>query len=101
MDAPEALPGRRPVVALDLADLRGPTRGIVEFRHRVVNLGDPAALARMYETVLRDAVDVTEVQTWLHGPTLVRLWPKLSVPRAARRAWEGRHPILRARRAAA
>lgn len=111
MDAPEAWlrrwipdgarPASRAVVASSLADLRGPTRGIVEFRRRAVNLDNPALLAWMYETVLREAVSVTELQTWLHGPTLVRLWPRLSVSRGVRRAWEERHPILRTRRAAA
>ena len=29
------------------------------------------------------------------GPTLVRLWPELFVPRGVRAAWERQHPILR------
>lgn len=97
----EARPGRRAVVAADLTELRGPTGGIVELPHRLfwqpnrmIDLDNPAVLAWMYETVLREAVSPDELRTWLDGATLVRLWPDLFVPRGVRAAWEGRHPML-------
>jgi hypothetical protein len=103
----EARPGRSAVVAPDLSELTGPTSGIVELPlrlfwqpNRQINLDNPGILPWMYETVLRESVSVDELRTWLHGPTLVRLWPKLFVPRGVRQAWEERHPVLRARAAA-
>jgi hypothetical protein len=104
----EARPGRRAVVVADLTELRGPTSGVVELPHRLfwqpdrrVNLDNPALLAWLYETVLCEAARVDELRTWLDGPTLVRLWPDLFVPRGVRQAWEERHPVLRARVTAA
>ncbi len=104
----EARPGRRAVVVDDLSELRGPTGGVVELPHRLfwqpdrhVDLGEPPLLAWLYETVLREAATVEELRTWLDGPTLIRLWPELFVPRGVRRAWEERHPVLRTRTAAA
>jgi hypothetical protein len=89
-------------VAPDLSDLHGPISGTIELPHRLfwqpdrrVNLDNPALLAWMYEAVLTEAVRVEELRTWLHGPTLVRLWPDLFVPRGVRRAWQDRHPALR------
>lgn len=104
----QARPGRRAVVVGDLAELMGPTSGVVELPNRLfwqpdrrVNLDSPALLAWMYETVLREAAMVDELRTWLDGATLVRLWPDLFVPRGVRQAWEERHPVLRSRAAAA
>lgn len=97
----ESRPGRRAVVASDLSALHGPTSGVVELPHRLfwqpdrhVNLDKPALLGWMYETVLREAVSLTELTTWLDGPTLVRLWPELFVPKGVRAAWEAQHPQL-------
>jgi len=103
----QARPGRRAVVVSDLSELRGPTSGVVELPHRLfwqpdrhIDIARPALLAWMYETVLREATDVEELRTWLDGPTLVRLWGGLFVPRGVRLAWQERHPELRARTAA-
>ena len=52
-------------------------------------------LAWMYENVLREAIRVEELRTYVHGPTLVAVWPQLNLPRAVRAAWEARHPRLR------
>ncbi|MDG4770947.1 hypothetical protein [Solwaraspora sp. WMMD792] len=97
-----ARPGRRAAVVTDLAQLRGPVSGVVELPHRLhwqpdrrVNLDNPALLRWMYETVLVEAATPVELVTWLHGPTLVRLWLDLWVPRGVRQAWEQRHPQLR------
>ena len=98
---------RRAVVAADLAELHGPTSGVVELPHRLfwqpdrhVDLDNPALLAWTYETVLREAVTPEELRTWLDGPTLIRLWPHLYLPRGVRQAWERQHPALRSASAA-
>jgi len=64
--------------------------------NRRVNLGRPALLAWMYETVLREATTADELRTWLDCEILIKLWPELYVPRGVRLAWEERHPVLRA-----
>jgi hypothetical protein len=104
----QARPGRRAVVSPSLADLRGPVTGTVELPHRLfwqpdrhVDLDAPGLLGWMYETVLREAATDDELRTWLHGPTLVRLWPDLYLPAGVRQAWEERHPALRVHTAAA
>jgi len=97
-----ARPGRRAVVVDDLAELHGPTSGVVELPNRLfwqpdrhVDLDNPALLAWMYQTVLCEAVTPDELRTWLHGPTLIQLWPDLYLPTGVRQAWEERHPLLR------
>jgi len=45
--------------------------------------------------IVREAVRVDELRSYLHGPTLVRIWPELNLPRGVRAAWEARHPRLR------
>jgi hypothetical protein len=104
----QARPGRRAVVAHHLADLHGPVTGTVELPNRLfwqpdrhVDLDAPGLLTWMYETVLREAATVDELCTWLHGPTLVRLWPDLYLPAGVRQAWEERHPVLPGRAGAA
>jgi len=103
-------PGRLALVAADLAQLHGPTNGWVELPHRLVwlpaedrrfNLDDAFDLMHMYEIVLREAVQVDELTTWLDAATLQRLWPELYLPRGVRRAWQLRHPDLGRLQAAA
>ena len=88
-----------------LGELNGPTSGLVELPLRLwwgpqnaFDLAQPTMLAWMYENVLREAIRVEELRTYLHGATLVRVWPELNLPRAVRAAWEARHPRLRASR---
>jgi hypothetical protein len=45
--------------------------------------------------VLREAIRVDELRSYLDGATLLRMWPQLNLPRAVRAAWEARHPRLR------
>jgi hypothetical protein len=94
---------RRVVTAPRLEELHGPTSGVVELPHRLfwqpdrhVDLDDPALLRWTYETVLREAVSAEELRTWLDGPTLVRLWPDLYLPRWVRQAWQDQYPVLAA-----
>jgi hypothetical protein len=98
---PARAPRTRVVTAPSLNELRGPVSGVIELPRRLfwqpdrhVDLDDPALLAWTYETVLREAVSVEELRTWLDGPTLVRLWPELYLPRWVRQAWQARHPEL-------
>ncbi|MGN9911101.1 hypothetical protein ACTMTJ_26450 [Phytohabitans sp. LJ34] len=92
-------------VASRLADLHGPTSGVVRLERRLnwsgqasYDLANPRRLASMYETVLREATHPEELAEWLDGPTLVRLWPSLVVPPEVRRLWEARFPELAAGR---
>lgn len=95
------------MVVGDLSRLHGPTLGVVELPHRLfwqpdrrVNLDNPAVLAWMYETVLREAVSEQELCAWLDEEVLLRLWDDLYMPRGVRTAWEQCHPSLRRRAAA-
>ncbi|MDQ2875505.1 MAG: hypothetical protein M3Y33_12230 [Actinomycetota bacterium] len=94
---------RRVVTAPCLDELRGPTSGVIELPNRLlwqpdrhVDLDNPALLAWAYQVVLREAASTDELRTWLDGPTLIRLWPGLYLPRWVRQAWEQRHPELAA-----
>ncbi|GGQ60597.1 hypothetical protein [Couchioplanes azureus] len=109
-DAPVAhlaRPHRPVVVAGTLAELTGPTRGLVELPlrlwwhpRRAFDLGERTMLLWMYENVLREAIRVDELRAHLDGPTLARVWPELNLPRGVRAAWEARHPSLRRRASA-
>jgi hypothetical protein len=52
----------------------------------------------LYETVLREATRPGDLAAYLDGSVLVRIWPRLFLPRGVRRAWEDAHPVLRAAR---
>jgi hypothetical protein len=105
----QARPGRRVLVVLDLADLRGPVAGPVELplrlfwsgTSRTFDLGDPGTRQWVYETVLQEASRAEDLTTLLDGGQLVALWPRLFVPKGVRQAWEDEHPVLRAAAAAA
>ena len=97
-------PGRRALVAADLADLHGPARGTVELPLRLFwslpghrfDLDDPEMRRWYYQTVLREASRAEDLTAYLDGATLASLWPGLFLPKGVRRAWEERHPSLRA-----
>jgi hypothetical protein len=105
----QARPGRRVLVALDLADLQGPVSGTVELPLRLFwsgvgrtfDLADPGTRQWVYETVLQGASRPEDLTRFLNGDTLVALWPQLLRPRGVRVAWEDEHPVLRATAAAA
>jgi len=97
-----ARPHRPVLVAGTLSKLTGPVDGIVELPlrlwwgpQRTFDLGEPTMLLWMYENVLREAIHVGELRGYLHGPTLLRVWPDLNLPRGVRVAWQARHPALR------
>lgn len=93
---------QRPYAVMDsLVDLHGPTSGAVLLDRRLdwsgrtrYDLANPRRLASMYETVLREATRPDDLVRWLHGPTLVRLWPDLMLPQQVRELWENRFPQL-------
>ena len=105
----QARPGRAGLVAASLADLRGPAHGVVELPlrlfwsapDRTFDLGQPSMLQAMYEAVLREASRPGDLASYLNGEVLVAVWPELFLPKGLRRAWEDRHPALRAARLAA
>ena len=99
----QARPGRSALVAIDLAELRGPTAGTVElplrlfwYPDRTFDLDEPGILAWVYQTVLREATRPEDLTTYLNGDTLVAMWRDLFLPKGVRQAWEDRHPALRA-----
>jgi hypothetical protein len=104
----EARPGRRAVVAGDLADLRGPDSGMVVLPLRLFwsppgrqwNLDYPDVAREMYAIVLNEAIRPEELADNLNAGLLAAFWPRLFLPRGVRRAWEERHPSLRAAAAA-
>jgi hypothetical protein len=97
-----ARPHRPVLVAGTLEELTGPVSGTVELPlrlwwnpHRTFDLGQPTMLTWMYENVLREAIYVEELRTYLNGTTLVRIWRDLNLPRGVRAGWEARHARLR------
>ena len=100
----QARPGRRAIVVIDLANLRGPVHGTVELPlwlfwsspDRSFDLDQPFMLRWLYQTVLREASRPEDLTGQLDRDTLIGLWPELHLPRGVRRAWEDHHPVLRA-----
>jgi DNA invertase Pin-like site-specific DNA recombinase len=100
----QARPGRRVLVIDELADLRGPVTGSVELPLRLFwslpdhhfDLDDPDMRRWYYQTVLREASRAEDLTAYLDAATLASLWPDLFLPKGVRRAWEERHPSLRA-----
>ncbi|WP_308042426.1 hypothetical protein [Micromonospora sp. PLK6-60] len=89
------------VVAPSLADLRGPTHGMVTLDRwldwsgdSTYDLDDAGDLQLMYQTVLNQANSAADLCRWLHGPTLRRLWPSLWLPARIRALWQARFPEL-------
>lgn len=105
----QARPGRRVLVIRDLADLSGPAGGRVTLPlrlywsppGRVFDLDDLFILRSMYEVVLGEAIRAEELTGYLNRDRLLAVWRDLYLPKGVRRAWEERHPVLRAARLAA
>lgn len=53
-------------------------------------------LRSMYQVVLGEAIRVEELTAYLNRDRLLAVWRDLYLPRGVRRAWEERHPVLRA-----
>ncbi|MEU7979715.1 hypothetical protein AB0B63_14395 [Micromonospora sp. NPDC049081] len=98
-----ARPGRPVVVAHTLAELTGPTGGVVELpvrlmwsSERTFDLAEPDDLLWLYENVLRETTRADDLRALIDGRTLRRVWRRLNLPRGVRAAWESRHRGLRA-----
>ncbi|WIM98657.1 hypothetical protein ACTOB_002263 [Actinoplanes oblitus] len=100
---------RKPyVVAETLSALHGPTRGVIALPrhldwsgHPEYDLSRPARLATMYKVVLTEAGSVADLNAWLSGELLVRLWSSLWLPPQLRKRWEERFPELAVTRTSA
>jgi hypothetical protein len=74
----QARPGRRVLVATNLAVLHGPVHGTVVLplrlywspAGRVFDLDDPYMLRTVYEVVLQESIHADELATWLNGNKL-------------------------------
>jgi len=101
-------PGKRAVVVTDLAHLHGPASGVVVLPHWLYwspaghtwNLDNPEQTRAMYEHVLNNVVEASDLTSYLHAGTLVAIWPDLWLPKGIRSAWEEYHPQLRGAAAA-
>ena len=92
----------RPViVADDLRTLRGPLTGRWQLRlhvdssaRTVFDFAVERDRQEAYQLVLLEAMWPSDVQQWLDGAELTRLWPELYLPRVVRAAWQAEHPTL-------
>jgi len=60
------------------------------------DLGDPFILRSIYQVVLRETIRAEELTADLNRDMLPAVWHDLYLPKRVRRAWEERHPALRA-----
>lgn len=100
---------RRPYVVVDrLDELAGPTRGVVRLPPHLdwspspsYDLDRPGELVSLYQVVLREAQQASDLRTWLDADRILRVWCELYLPSKVRRIWEERFPALASARAAA
>lgn len=92
---------RRVVVAPDLSLLAGPLTGCWQLplyvdasARAVFDFADEADRLEAYQLVLLEAASTADLERWLHGQELVRLWPQLYLPRVVRAAWQDAHAVL-------
>jgi len=90
-----------------LSELTGPTSGIVDLptsldwsQQRHYDLGIDKDRRRLYETVIREAMDVSDLRRFLDAGLLLQLWPSLWLPQRAKMLWQDRFPQLRSAAAA-
>ncbi len=89
------------VVADSLSALRGPASGEVSLPNRLLwnpsrpfDLSDEKRLRSMIRIVLREARSQDDLNEFVDRDSLVRLWPRLGLPKAIREGWEARFPEL-------
>ncbi len=92
---------RQVVVASDLATLRGPLNGrwqlplhLDSSARAVYDFADPDEREQAYQLVLLEAASPADLEQWLDGTELLRLWPDLYLPRVVRAAWQAQQPDL-------
>jgi hypothetical protein len=84
-----------------LDELAGPDSGVIRLpvtldwsEQHVYDLNDDADRRLMYERVIREAMDVGTLRTFLNRELLTRVWPRLFLPARVKLAWESRFPAL-------
>jgi hypothetical protein len=89
------------VVATDLALLRGPMRGHWQLplhldasARAVYDFADPDDRQEAYQLVLLEAASPVDLEEWLDGTELLRLWPERYLPRNVRASWQDQQPVL-------
>jgi len=98
----------RPYTVPDsLSELTGPVSGVVDLPTSLdwsqqgrYDLSVDKDRRRLYETVIREAMDPAELRRLLDEGLLLRLWPSLWLPRRVKAMWEDRFPQLRSATAA-
>jgi hypothetical protein len=85
-----------------LDELTGPTVGEVVLPTRLdwgpvrsYRLDDPADLRLLYERVIREALRIDDLRTFLNRELLISLWPTLFLPAPVRALWEQRFTLPR------
>jgi hypothetical protein len=89
-------------VPASLHELNGPTSGVVELpvsldwsQQHCYDLGIDKDRRRLYETVIREADEPTDLHRFLNAGVLVHLWPSLWLPVRVRSLWQDKFPQLR------
>lgn len=89
------------VVATDLAALRGPLDGRWQLplhlnasARAVYDFANPDEREEAYQLVLLEAASPADLEQWLDGQELSRMWPDLYLPRVVRAAWQAQQPDL-------
>jgi hypothetical protein len=92
---------RHVVVAPDLTALCGPLVGRWQLplhldasARATFDFALAADREQAYQLVLLEAGSIADLEQWLDGDELLRLWPDLYLPRVVRAAWQDRHPAL-------
>jgi hypothetical protein len=93
---------RRPVaVPQHLAELAGPSHGRLELPpalawtgRRTYDLDSPADLAVLYERIIVEATDQSDLEAFLNEALLTRVWHRLYLPPQTRSRWESLFPEL-------
>lgn len=101
-------PDVRPyTVPESLSELTGPTSGVVVLptsldwsQQRRYDLGIDKDRRRLYETVIREAMDLSDLRRFLDEGLLLQLWPSLWLPARAKTLWQERFPHLKSAAAA-
>lgn len=85
----------------------GPTGAIVDLptsldwsQQRRYDLGIEKDRRRLYETVSREAMDVSDLRRYLNEGLLLQLWPSLWLPPRAKMLWQERFRQLKSAAAA-
>jgi len=93
--------GRPYALPASLADLTGPTEGLVVLPHTVAwtgrreyDISAAADLRVLYERVLTEAPDTDLISALLNAGILRRVWSDLFLPAGVRRLWEARFTDL-------